>query len=121
MTMKLEDVFDFEKYPTKFGEVERIRIKGHRISIEHVIKFFKEGQTPEQIRQEYSTLTLTEVYATIAYYLLNQEEVEAYMKHGEEIAEAYYQEHLKQEPAPVVKRLRELRAQQEKSGATSHE
>jgi len=36
--MQLEDYFDFETCETKFGPVERIRIKDHRISIEYVIK-----------------------------------------------------------------------------------
>ena len=35
--MQLEDYFEFENLPSKFGQVERIRIKGHRISIEHVL------------------------------------------------------------------------------------
>jgi uncharacterized protein (DUF433 family) len=108
--MQLEDYFEFEKHMTKFGEVERIRIKGHRISIEHVIEHHRQGLQPAEIVSKvYPTLTLEEVYATITYYLHNQAEVDAYMARGEQIAEAYYQEYLQQEPPEVVKRLRALR------------
>src|SRR5262249_20811967 len=110
--MQLEDYFDFETLTTKFGPCERIRIKGHRISIENVLDLYKAGMTPEAIqRDQYPSLTLEQVYATITYYLHKQVEIEAYLKHGEEVAEAYYQEHLQREPDPVVKRLRALRAQ----------
>jgi hypothetical protein len=65
---------------------------------------------PQQIQEVvYPSLTLEEVYATILYYLRNKESVEAYLARGEEVGNAYYQEHLQQEPSPVVKRLRELR------------
>lgn len=112
LTMQLEDYFEFEKFETKFGPGERIRIKGHRISIENVIEYFNQGVEPNQIvREIFPTLNLEQVYATITYYLHNKAEVEAYIRRGEQIAEAYYQEWLRQEPAPVVKRLRELRAE----------
>lgn len=111
--MQLEDYFEFEKFDTKFGPVERIRIKGHRIAIEHVLDFFNRGMEPDVIqREQYSSLTLEEVYATITYYLRNKDKVDAYILHGEEIAEAFYQEYLAQPPHPMIKRLRELSAQQ---------
>jgi uncharacterized protein (DUF433 family) len=119
--MQLEDYFEFEKFPTKFGETERIRIKGHRIAIESVIEAFKGGKQPREICESYPTLTLEEVYATITYYLHNKAAVEGYIERGEKIADAYYQEWLQQEPAPVVKRLRELRARQQGTDTDVHE
>src|SRR5258708_1008940 len=114
--MRLEDYFEFEKFDTKFGPVERIRIKGHRIDIEHVIEAFNNSQSGERILESYPTLTLEEVYATITYYLHNRPQVDAYIKQGEAIAEAFYQEHLQRGPSEVSKRLRALRAQQEATG-----
>ena len=97
--MQLEDYFDFEKFDTKFGVAEEITIKGHRISIEFVIECFNQGMTAEQIQQqEYPSLTLGEVYATITYYLHNKAEVDEYNRRGEEVAEAYYQEYLVKGP-----------------------
>jgi uncharacterized protein (DUF433 family) len=97
--MQLENCFDFEKFDTKHGPVERIRIKGHRIAIEHVIGLFKGGLTPDTIvRDKFPTLTLAEVYATIAYYLANQEAVELYLQQSERIADAWYKEYLERGP-----------------------
>jgi uncharacterized protein (DUF433 family) len=110
--MQLEDYFEFEKCETPHGLAERIRIKGHRIAIEHVIEFYKQGVSAEDIvKVHYPTLTPEEVYATLTYYLHNREAVDAYIQRGEKIADAYYQEHLRKEPSEVVKRLQALRSQ----------
>lgn len=115
--MQLEDYFEFETFDTKFGPVERISFKGHRIKLENVVELFQEGQQPDQIQREaYPSLTLEQVYAAITYYLHNKQAVDEYNERGEKIADAYYQEWLQQEPPPVVKRLRELRARQEQDG-----
>jgi uncharacterized protein (DUF433 family) len=111
--MRLEDYFEFEKFQTKFGEVEQIRVKGSRVGIEHVIEAFRGGQSGERIMESYPSLTLEEVYATITYYLHNRPEIDAYIKRGEVIAEAFYQEHLQRGPSEAEKRLRAQRAQQE--------
>jgi uncharacterized protein (DUF433 family) len=101
--MQLEDYFEFEKFDTKFGPVERIRIKGHRIAIENVIECFHNGMAPEQIQREtFPTLTLAEIYATIAYYLGNKADVDAYLQRSDKIADAYYQEY--QEKGPFLLR-----------------
>lgn len=97
--MQLEDYFEFEKFETKHGLAECIRIKGHRIAIERVIEQFNAGLSPEAIvRDHYPTLTLAEVYATIAYYLHNKSELDEYVRKGDEVADAYYQEYLKRGP-----------------------
>jgi uncharacterized protein (DUF433 family) len=97
--MQLEDYFEFETFDTPYGPVERIRIKGHRIAIENVLEFYNQGVSAEEIqRVHYPSLTLEEVYATLAYYLHNKEAVDAYNERGEKIADAYYQEYLKGGP-----------------------
>lgn len=98
--MRLEDYFEFEKFDTKFGVAERIRIKGHRVSIENVIELFNQGVPPDQIQHEqYPALSLEEVYATITYYLHNKEQVDSYIRRGEEIAEGYYREYQQKGPS----------------------
>jgi uncharacterized protein (DUF433 family) len=97
--VQLEDYFEFETFDSKFGPIERIRIKEHRIAIENVIEYFNQGMEPGQIAREiYPTLSLEQVYATITYYLHNKAEVEAYIQRGERIADAWYQEYLKYGP-----------------------
>jgi uncharacterized protein (DUF433 family) len=110
--MQLEDYFEFEKFETPHGPVERIRIKGHRISIENVIGFYNQGASAEEIvKVHYPSLSLEKVYATLAYYLHNKEAVDTYIKEGEKIEDAYYQEWLRtHKPSPVEEKLKSLRA-----------
>lgn len=96
--MQLEDYFDFEKFTTEYGEAECIRIKGHRIDIEMVIDEFLAGKQPNEILERFPTLSLEKIYATIAYYLHNREEIDAYRERGKALAEAYYQEYLQHGP-----------------------
>jgi uncharacterized protein (DUF433 family) len=109
--MQLEEYFEFEKFDTKHGTAERIRVRGTRVAIDIVIDDFNQGEMPDQIQKNYPTLTLEQVYATIAYYLHNKATVDAYMERGRVIEDAYYQEYLQQGPSPVMKRLQALRAQ----------
>lgn len=111
--MQLEDYFTFEKLNTKFGVAESIRLKGTRMSIDTIVEEFNKGAAPQGIVENYPTLTLEQVYAAITYYLHNKAEVDEYIRRGEEIAEAFYQEHLKQPPDAVTLRLRALAAKRE--------
>jgi uncharacterized protein (DUF433 family) len=115
MAMQLEDYFEFEKFDSPYGPFERIRIKGHRIAIENVLSFYRQGVMAEEIQQvHYPSLTLEEVYATILYYLRNKEAVDAYDAQGEKVADGYYQEWLRtHKPSALELRLRAMR-----SGAT---
>jgi uncharacterized protein (DUF433 family) len=56
-----------------------LRITGTRVSLDSVIFAFREGATPEEIVQQYSTLDLKDVYAVVGYYLQNLTEVENYL------------------------------------------
>jgi len=63
------------------------RIAGTRISLDSVVYSFCEGATPEEICQDFPGLSLAQVYATIAYYLNNREEVDRYLREAQESAE----------------------------------
>ena len=56
-----------------------MRVSGTRVPLETVVRAFHLGATPEEIVQDYSTLTLPQVYAVLAYYLANREDVDAYI------------------------------------------
>ncbi len=56
-----------------------LRIGHSRVLLELVIRAFQDGATPETIIQRYPTLTLTDVYTVVAYYLRHREEVHQYM------------------------------------------
>ena len=102
--MKLEDYFEF--LPNN-----AIRIKGHRIGVEHVVKLYQEGFSPEEIAGAFPGLSLEKIYATITYYLHNQAELDTYIARGEVAAEQAIREYEAHEQAPVVARLRALKAQ----------
>ncbi len=51
-------------------------IAGKRVSLDSLVYAFRDGESPECIRQSFSTLTLEEVYGGIAFYLANREEVD---------------------------------------------
>ncbi len=71
--MRLEDYFDFQA-------PDDIRLKGTRIGIETILyDFIHRGRRPEEIVQSYPSLTLEQVYATITYYLHNEEMVRKYL------------------------------------------
>ena len=73
--MELKDYFDFN------SEID-IRIKGHRIAIQHVLNKYQQGMGTNELLHRFPTLSMEEIYATIFYYLANKEEVEAYLARG---------------------------------------
>lgn len=54
----------------------RPRITGKRFSVAQIAALTKEGLSPQQILDEYDFLTLAEVHAALAYYYINQEQIE---------------------------------------------
>ena len=106
--MLLEDYFDF------LGPNE-IRIKGHRIGIEHVIELYHGGYIPERIAQTFPGLSLEKIYATITYYLHNRDEIDAYLARQEAIIAEELRAYDAREPSPVMKRMRALKAERERA------
>lgn len=106
MNMSLEQYFDFLA-------PDDIRIKGHRIGIETVLfEYLHHARTPEEIQQDYPSLTLAEVYASILYYLQNQTAVEQYLQDWLEHSHRHRQ--LQQaNPHPAADRLRKLKAERQ--------
>jgi uncharacterized protein (DUF433 family) len=68
-------------YVEKIGDV--YRVAGTRVSIDSVVYCFWNGESPESIVQSFPTLTLEQVFGTIAYYLDHQEEIDDYINQGE--------------------------------------
>jgi len=70
------------------------RIAGTRVSLDSVVYAFRQGSTPEEVCQDFPTLSLAQVYAAIAYYLHYREAVDAYLTEQDQ-----YDEQAKQELA----------------------
>ncbi len=104
--MRLEDYLEFLN--TDRGDY--IRVQGTRVGLDVIVEEFHKGTTPDRIQQAYPTVTLEQVYGTIAYYLHNQEEVDEYIRQDREARQAAYEEWRKtHKPSPVEQRLHELR------------
>ena len=62
---------------------EEYWLEGTRISLDSVVYYFLNGESPESIAQNFPILSLEQVYGAIAFYLANRELVDAYLKKGE--------------------------------------
>ena len=88
-----------------------IRVKGHRIGLEHIVERYQEGYSAEQIADEYPGVGLPAIYAIIAYYLHHTDMVENYLARVNARAEAAYQMWLAAPPSAATIRIRALKAQ----------
>src|SRR6202142_1726901 len=59
-------------------------VAGSRVSLDSIVYSFKAGDSPETIRQNFSSLTLEQVYGAIAFYLAHEPEVDANIREGED-------------------------------------
>jgi uncharacterized protein (DUF433 family) len=73
--------------PLVVTEQGTIRIKGSRVSLDSIIHHFKLGATAEQIVQSFPSLSLSDVYSSIAYYLTHRQEIEVYLEQQKEAAD----------------------------------
>jgi uncharacterized protein (DUF433 family) len=104
--MQLEDYF-------VFLAPNDIRLKGTRIGVETILyDHIHRARTPEDIAQTYRSITLEQVYATILYYLHNQEAMSAYVADWLEWGR---QRRLEQElnPSPLMLRVRQLKKERD--------
>lgn len=57
-----------------------VKIGGSRVTLDTVVRAFIRGATAEEIAQQYPSISLSDVYATISYYLQHRTEVEQYLE-----------------------------------------
>ncbi|HKY28082.1 MAG TPA: DUF433 domain-containing protein [Pyrinomonadaceae bacterium] len=55
----------------------RLRIHGTRITVNQIAVMYKRGYSADDIVNEYPHLTMAQVYAALAHYHANREEIEA--------------------------------------------
>ena len=98
-----------------------IRVKGTRVGIETILyEYIHNSKTPEVIANHYYySLIVEQVYATILYYLQNQEKIGAYFEDHLEYSRKAREEQAKN-PSPAVIRLRKLIAEREANSDTSY-
>ena len=89
-------------------------IAGTRVSLDSIVYAFREGESPETIRQNFPSLTLEQVYGAIAFYLGHQAEVDANISAGEEAFDRAVPPLSRTKPE-LYKRLQRAREQMTKS------
>ena len=66
----------------------RPRVAGTRLTVRTIVYRAREGLTPEQIAEDYPHLSVAQVYAALAYYHANRDEMDRRIEEeeAEEIA-----------------------------------
>ncbi len=64
-----------------------VRVAGTRVTLDTVLAAYRQGSTPEQIAEDYSSLETADVYAVITYYLRHRDDVDAYLEERSQRAE----------------------------------
>ena len=66
------------------------RVGGTRVSLDSLVYLFREGMSVESMVESYPALTMEDVHGALAFYLANENEIEAYLAEGERIAESQH-------------------------------
>jgi uncharacterized protein (DUF433 family) len=93
-----------------------MRVGGTRVAFESIIYPFREGRSPESIRQSFPALTLEDVYGAITYYLANRPLADDYLKRqDDELARQRASQD--SNPSDLVRRLRAVKAERSRNNA----
>src|SRR6516225_6902199 len=68
------------------------RIGHTRVSLDSLVYLFREGMSAESMVESYPALTLEQVHGSLAFYLANQAEIDAYLAEGQRTAESQHQQ-----------------------------
>ena len=65
----------------------RARISGTGVTVRRIVEWYKSGFSPEEIAHEIGHITLAQVFAALAYYHANREEIETDLANEKDVAE----------------------------------
>jgi uncharacterized protein (DUF433 family) len=84
------------------------RIADTRVSLDSLVYLFREGMSAESMVDSYPALTLEQVRGALAFYLANQNEIDAYLIEGHRAAESQHKQS-KRSNAELIARLQRAR------------
>jgi uncharacterized protein (DUF433 family) len=97
--------------PLRADEQGVMRVGETRVRLDTLITAWRQGESPEQIVENFDVLDLADVYAVISYYLHYRAEVEEYMTRNQREGERLRAEHERRfPPAGIRERLLARRA-----------
>ena len=79
MTFEIE----IQPLPLKMDNDGVVRVARTRVTLDTVILTFLDGATAEEIAQQYPSLSLSDIYSVIGYYLNQREKVNNYLQNRE--------------------------------------
>jgi uncharacterized protein (DUF433 family) len=71
----------------------RPRIAGTGVTVQRIVTLYKTGLSPEEIADEFGHLSLAQVYAGLAYYHANREQIETAIAADQIEGETFEQKH----------------------------
>ena len=98
--------------PLTRGEGGVFRITGTRVTLDSIVREFKDGATPEQIQEDFPSVTLSDICSVIAYYLQHSRAVEDYLRaQAQAAAEVRREVESRVDTQGLRERLRQRRTQ----------
>ena len=82
----MELVLETQPLPLLLDSEGVIRVGGTRVTLDTMIYAFLDGATAEEIAQQYPTLSLSDIYSAIGYYLKQSTIVNEYLQRREKLA-----------------------------------
>lgn len=70
------------------GDMVDIYVRDSRIPLERIVLRWKRGDTPEDIHEDFPSVSLASIYGTIAYYLSHQEDMDRFLAEHQEFYKA---------------------------------
>jgi len=89
--MSIQFEFQATTSPLRWDEAGGIRISQSRVTLDSLLAAYHIGSTPEEIAIQYDVLSLSEIYATIAYYLTHRQQIDNYLDQRRQNAQQYRQ------------------------------
>jgi uncharacterized protein (DUF433 family) len=80
-----------------------LRVGKTRVTLDTVVNAYEGGATAEEIVLAYDALALSQVYATIAYYLQNKASLEPYLTSRRHAAEDSFKEIARQQATTQIR------------------
>jgi uncharacterized protein (DUF433 family) len=72
----------------------RPRIAGHRIRVQDIVAWHEDnGQSPQQIVEEFPQITLADVHASLTYYYDHKDAIRGQMADDDAFFEQYVRDH----------------------------
>ncbi|HMD70858.1 MAG TPA: DUF433 domain-containing protein [Bryobacteraceae bacterium] len=90
-------------------------VGGTRVSLDSIVYPFREGMPAEGIVNSYPALTLEHVNGSLAFYLGNRKEIDAYLSEGQRGAQSQH-ELSRQTNAELIAKLQRVRHASQISG-----